>query len=266
MSPAQAAGLQLVVVGDIHAQATKFWQIMQAAGMTDAPGRPSERALQQQDLQVILLGDLVHAKSRERYSELTGITSYDEYNPEHLRAAEAAQESFLREVRDFQQLLPAGRLVILMGNHDFNAITDSQGPLRTDDVTHLEWKEGAAGLPADLREWIRSWPVETVVHGLHFAHVGPLPEHNTFAQAFYLENRRRWLQQDRDLLAGTPYRLGVYGHTPMRGGLSVASQGRALLIDNNGVRDEYSFMLIDVLPDSYRIRLQGLYFDEIYSR
>jgi hypothetical protein len=253
------------VVGDIHVQEAKFWHILHEAGVAGSDRQPTERVLQD-DVKVILLGDLVHAKSRERYSEITGISDYDEYNPEHLRAAEAVQESFLREVKAFQELLPAGRLTILMGNHDYNAVTETQGPLRTDDVTHLEWKESEAALPADLRDWILTWPFELVIEQLHFAHVGPLKEHNTFDQSFYLENRRRWLQEDRDLLAETPYRLGVYGHTPMRGGLSLASRGRAILLDNNGFRDEYSFLLIDVLPDSYRVRLQGLYFDEAYPR
>ena len=45
--------------------------------------------------------------------------------------------------------------------------------------------------------------------------------------------------EDADLLAGTGYRLGAYGHTPVRGGLNLASQGRALLLDANGHGDEY---------------------------
>lgn len=252
-------------MGDIHAQADKFWLILEQAGLIDAARKPSPQLLAGK-VRLVLLGDLVHAKSRERYAELTGLPRYDEFNPEHLRAAEVVQEAFLHDVQRFQQQLPADAMTIILGNHDYNAVTAAQGPLRTDDVAHLEWKEGAASLPAGLHDWISSWPNELVVEGLHFAHVGPRPEHNTFDQAFYLENRRQWLQQDRDLLAETPHRLGVYGHTPMRGGLSLASQGRAVLLDNNGFRDEYSFLLIDLLPDSYRLRLQGLYFDEIYSR
>jgi hypothetical protein len=61
-------------------------------------------------------------------------------------------------------------------------------------------------LPADLRTWIASWPRELVIEGLHLAHVGPLPEHNTYDQGFYLENRRRWIYEERDVLEGTPYR------------------------------------------------------------
>ncbi len=254
--------MQLVVVGDVHAQSVKLWRILRESGVADRHRRPTERAMSG-EVRVILLGDLVHAKSRARYAELIGSTSYDEFEPESLRRAEEAQEAFLREVRDFQSSLPAGSFVILLGNHDYNVITPEQGPLRTDDVTHLEWKESAA-LPADLHEWLASWPKEHVEREIHFAHVGPRPEHNTYDQAFYLENRRRWLQQDRDFLAESPWRLGVYGHTPVRGGLNLASQGRAILLDNNGFGDEYSYLLIDFLPDnSYRLRLQGLYYDEV---
>ncbi len=256
--------MQLVVIGDIHAQDIKLWRMLRETGLADRDRRPTERALTDEDYRLVLLGDLVHAKSRERYSELTGVRDYDEYNPDHLRLAEQKQEEFLRGVKAFQDQLPEGRMVILMGNHDFNAVT-AQGPLRTDDVTHLEWKEGTE-LPEDLFRWVSSWPYEFVESGIHCAHVGPLPEHNTFDQDFYLENRRRWLQVDRDFLADTPHRLGVYGHTPVRGGLNLASQGNAILLDSNGFRDEYSWLLVDIMPDSYRLRLQGLYFDEIIQR
>ena len=109
------------------------------------------------------------------FSELTGVREFDEYNPEHLRLAEQRQEEFLYEVKAFQDALPEGRMVILMGNHDFNAVT-SQGPLRTDDVTHLEWKEGAA-LPQDLFDWISSWPYELVESGMLDPHVTKVAHH-----------------------------------------------------------------------------------------
>lgn len=238
--------------------------MLRETGLADRDRKPTERALKDADYRLVLLGDLVHAKSRDRYSEIAGVKEYDEYNPEHLRKAELKQEEFLREVKAFQESLPPGRMVILMGNHDFNAVTE-QGPLRTDDVTHLEWKEGQP-LPQDLHDWISSWDYEFKESGIHCAHVGPLPEHNRFDQDFYLENRRRWLQVDRDFLADTPYRLGVYGHTPVRGGLNLASQGHAILLDTNGFRDEYSWLLIDIEDDNYRVRLQGLFFDEIINR
>ncbi len=255
--------MQIVAIGDIHAQEFKFWRIMRETGLSDRNRKPTERALSG-DVRVVLLGDLVHAKSRERYSELIGVSEYDEYDPDHLRRAETVQERFLSEIKAFQEQLPAGTMVILMGNHDFNAVTE-QGPLRTDDVTHLEWKESAS-LPEDLFVWISGWEREYTFEEIHFAHVGPRPEHNTYDQDFYLENRRRWLQQDKDFLSDTPWRLGVYGHTPVRGGLNLASQGRAILLDNNGFRDEYSYLLIDTDKDGYRLRLQGLYFDEFVPR
>lgn len=260
--------MRLVVVGDIHAQADKFWRILREADVADDERRPTDRLTNEEDdLRLILLGDLVHAKSRERYADLTQVRRYDEHNPRHLRKAEAAQEAYLREVMAFQSALPAGRMVILLGNHDYNAIDDEQGPLRTDDVGHLEWKAAYGGeLPADLRAWIASWPAELAIEGLHLAHVGPRPEHNTYDQGFYLENRRRWIYEERDALEGTPYRLGVYGHTPVRGGVNIASQGRAILLDTNGHGEEYAYLEIEIAPQGYRVRMRGLFFDELIAR
>jgi hypothetical protein len=258
--------VHLVIVGDIHAQARKLRRILIEAGLADQDGSASERLRDDEDLRLILLGDLAHAKSRQQYGDLADVRRYDEYNPRHLRKAEAAQESFLREVKAFQDSLPEGRMTILMGNHDHNAVHPEQGPLRTDDVTHLEWKEGYGELPGDLAEWILSWPYELVIGGLHFAHVGPLPEHNTFDTEFYLQNRRRWIYEERDWLDGTEYKLGVYGHTPVRGGVNLTSKGRAILLDTNGHGDEYCYLEIDAQPDQYRLRMRGLFFDEIVSR
>ncbi len=259
--------MQLVVVGDIHTQAGKLWRILREADLADDDGRPTERLTGTDDVRLVLLGDLVHAKSRERYADLTEVRRYDEYNPRHLRKAEAAQEVFLREVMAFQAAVPTGRMTIVLGNHDYNAVADDQGPLRTDEVSHLEWKPGYGGqLPEDLRAWIESWPKEVVIEDLHLAHVGPLPEHNTYDQGFYLENRRRWIYEEEDVLARTPYRLGVYGHTPVRGGVNIASQGRAILLDTNGHGDEYTYLEVEVEPYGYRVRLRGLFFDELISR
>lgn len=258
--------MHLVVVGDIHAQADKLWRILREADLADDEGRPSERLTGADDVRLVLLGDLVHAKSRERYADLANVHRYDEFNPRHLRKVEAVQEAFLRHVRAFQHAAPEGRVTVILGNHDYNAIDDEQGPLRTDDVGHFEWKPGYGGaLPDDLKDWVGGWPRELVVEGLHLAHVGPRPEHNVFDQGFYLENRRRWIYEDVDLLADTPYRLGVYGHTPVRGGVNVASQGRAILLDTNGHGDEYAYLDVEIGPRGYRLRMRGLFFDELIA-
>jgi hypothetical protein len=255
--------MALIVIGDIHAQVEKFWRILQAAELCDGDRQPLLKRMATPHAGVVILGDLVHAKSRARYATLTGIADYDEHNPDHLACAEREQETFLREVMHFQAALPAGRMTILLGNHDQNAIDPEQGPLRTDDVSHLEWKPpNGTPLPADLAAWIASWPRELVIGDLHLAHVGPRPEHNTFDNAFYLENRRRWIYDEGDALAGLPYRLGIYGHTPVRGGVSMTSQGRALLLDTNGHGDEYVFLEIQSSPSGYRLRMQGLFYDE----
>lgn len=256
--------MRIVVIGDIHAQINKFWLMLEEAGLIDASHKPTFR-LKSPDTRLVLLGDLVHPKSREQYSQLIGVSKFDEFNPEHVARAETAQELFLREVKTFYDSVPAGNITILMGNHDYNAIHHDQGPLRTDDVAHLEWKEKTQ-LPKIIRDWMQAWPFELVIEGIHFAHVGPLKEHNTYDNAFYLENRRRWIYEDRDFLAQTPYRLGVYGHTPVRSGVSIASQGRAILLDMNGHEEEYSFLEIQISENRYRLRMRGLFFDEFIQR
>ncbi|HRP46891.1 MAG TPA: metallophosphoesterase, partial [Trueperaceae bacterium] len=150
--------MRIVVIGDIHVQPDKLWRMLREAGLADEHNRPTD-ALRAADTKLVLLGDLVHAKSRQRYADLINVRRYDEYNPRHLERAEAVQERFLREVKGFQDRVPAGNMVILLGNHDFNAATPEQGPLRTDDVSHLEWKPGyGADLDQELRDWILSWP------------------------------------------------------------------------------------------------------------
>ena len=260
--------MRFVVIGDIHAQRDKFWTLLQKAGLCDEEHGPTPMlAGSDADVRLILLGDLVHAKSRERYSRLARMGTYDEFEPRHVRRAEKAQEAFLAEVKSFQDALPPEVMTILMGNHDFNAVHPEQSPLRTDDVTHLEWKDGYGNpMPDDLATWIRSWPHEHVAEGWHFAHVGPLEEHNTYDNAFYLENRRRWIYEEHDFLAQTPYKMGVYGHTPVRGGVNIASQGRAILLDTNGHQDEHCWLVIDVEDDRYRLRMEGLFFDEWIER
>lgn len=239
--------------------------MLDEAGLRRPDGTPAEAL--GEDTRLILLGDLVHAKSRERYADLANVRQYDEFDPGHLRRVERAQEAFLRRVRAFVDAAPSGSVDILLGNHDHNAIDPDQGPLRSDDISHLEWKPGhGADLPEDLAEWIGTWPREIVIEGIHFAHVGPLEEHNVYDTGFYLENRRRWIYEDHDLMATTPHRLGVYGHTPVRGGLNLASQGRALLLDANGHAGEYAWLEILVREGAYRVRLRGLVFDEILDR
>lgn len=258
--------VRLVVIGDIHAQADKFWLILREAGLATENKQPT-KALTQDATKLILLGDLFHAKTRDRYAALAQVGRYDEYNAKHLAKAEQAQMDFMHEVKEYYDAIPEGNIIILMGNHDFNAITPEQGPLRTDDIAHLEWKEGY-GNPLDsvIQAWVETWPYEVNFSGIHFAHVGPLPKHNEYDENFYLENRRRWIHEDKNFFEGTPYVLGVYGHTPVRGGVNVVSQGRAILLDTNGHENEYVYLVIEADKDQYRLSMRGLFFDEIMPR
>ncbi|MEM7734528.1 MAG: metallophosphoesterase [Deinococcota bacterium] len=258
--------MNLVVIGDIHTQHEKLWRMLQDAGLADSQHAPTD-SLRDPDTKLILLGDLVHAKSRQRYSQLAGVRRYDERNSKHLSSVEAAQETMLWEIKTFAEAVPEGQVTILMGNHDYNVITPEQGALRSDNVAHLEWHEpGNSRLNPDLRTWIASWPYEQVIEGIHFAHVGPLEEHNRYDESFYLENRRRWIYEDKDYLEDTDYRIGIYGHTPVRGGVNLASRGRAILLDTNGYRHEACYLTINIEQRHYHIRMQGLFFDELVPR
>jgi hypothetical protein len=252
---------KLVVIGDIHAQEAKFWHLLRRAGLADDEHRPTAR-LRDPATRLVLLGDLVHAKTRAAYAALIGESHYDEFHPPHLHRAEQAQEAFLGRLKAFCEAVP-GQVVILMGNHDHSAATGDNGPLRSDDLAHLEWLPGyGSPLPEALRRWMLGWPSEVVFGGVHLAHVGPYPEHNRFDAGFYLENRRDWILEDRDLLAATPYRLGIYGHTPVRGGVHFASRGRALLLDMNGYRNEYAFLELTLTEGGPCLELQGCFFSE----
>ncbi len=249
---------RVVVVGDVHAQTAKFWRILNEAGVADG-AEPSAELISGRT-QLVLLGDLVHAKTRAQYAALIGEGSYDEFHPPHVRRAEEVQETFLREFRSFCERA-SGNVTVILGNHDHNALTGTEGVLSTDGLSHLEWR--ARALPGDLRAWLATWPTERVVENVHFAHVGPKAEHNRYDADFYLRNRRDWILEDRDPVAETSYRFGVYGHTPVRGGAHFASQGRALLLDMNGYADEYAYLTLTFTGDGVGLELRGVFFSTV---
>ncbi len=258
--------MRIFVVGDIHAQRNKLWHILNQAGLVDENNQATD-LLNDPETKLILLGDIVHAKSRDAYAKIIDGDRYDEFSPSHLVRAERFQERFLEELKAFSDSLDKDKMTIIMGNHDYNAIFAEQGPLRTDDIAHLEWKDVTnRSIPDDIKAWMLSWPQELVIDDIHFAHVGPLKEHNVYDNDFYLKNRRRWIYEDKDFLAETPYRLGVYGHTPVRGGVNIASQGKAILLDANGVADEFAFLEIISDKKRYHLKMFGLFFDEFIQR
>ena len=191
----QLTASKLVVVGDIHAQVDKFWRILRAAGLL-AHGHEPAAELVEGRTHLILLGDLVHAKTRPSYAALIGQRTFDEHHPPDVAKAEAAQEAFLREVRAFCERAQ-GNVTVLLGNHDYNALNAGEGVLQTDTLPHYEWRTPGRALPADLAAWLATWPSELTVNKLHFAHVGPKPEHNRYGAGFYLENRRDWILEPR---------------------------------------------------------------------
>lgn len=256
--------MQFTVIGDIHGQEDKLFTMLRMAGIADEHARPTTSFRNDPQHILVLLGDLVHLKTRSRYADFINVSQYDEHNPRHRRRAEEQQELFLRKIKGFQDRLPAGKMIIIQGNHDYNAITAEQGPLRTGELLHLEWKDpSSVPLSPDLHNWIAEWPAEYVHSGIHFAHVGPKPEHNNYGEGFYLRNVRDWIHEDTDFVGDMGYELGVYGHTPMRGGVNLASRGKAFLLDTNGYGGEYAYLHIGVHAGGYRVQLAGLVFDEL---
>ncbi|HHO58458.1 MAG TPA: metallophosphoesterase, partial [Oceanithermus profundus] len=111
---------RIVAIGDVHAEYGKLWQALRHAGAADAHYLPTP-ALRAGHLRVVLLGDLVHPKTREAYTRLTGLEPYDPRNPDHLARAAREQVRALRRVKHFVDQA-GGFVVVLRGNHDQAAL------------------------------------------------------------------------------------------------------------------------------------------------
>lgn len=239
---------RIVAIGDVHAEYGKLWQALRHAGAADAQYQPTP-ALQTGQLRVVLLGDLVHPKTRQGYTRLTGLEPYDARNPEHLQRASREQVRALRRIQQFAER-SGGFVVVLRGNHDQAALDHKFLLGNASGIEHAEFdpERGGAPLPAPLAEWLGGLPKEFVIDGIHFAHVGPAPWLQEYDDMFYQSKEpKQWWFTHPDYLARSGYRFGVYGHTVMKKGIRVFGEHRFALID---ALDLGQYLELTPLPDS----------------
>lgn len=224
--------LKVIAVGDVHADYGRLWAALRAAYAADASGRPTPPVLDGR-YRVVLVGDLVHAKSLSAYEELTGLSPYNPRDATHLQAASRAQARELERVRDYADE-SGGTVTVLLGNHDAAAL-DHRHVLGTGmGLVHLEFDASAGGLelPVGVSAWMRTWPGELRLHGVQFAHAGPLPGMASYDDFFYGDpDTKTWWQHKPGLVRDAGFDFGVYGHTVMPQGVYLEPEGRFAMID-----------------------------------
>lgn len=221
--------IKVIAIGDLHAEFAKLWRALKhsfAAGEDLMPTDPLVRGT----YRVVLMGDLVHPKLLADYRRLTGLEDYDPNNPDHLRTAARAQIRELHRIKRFQDAAP-GHVTILMGNHDHAAIYNTF-VLGNATLEHKEFHPELGGVefPEDLKAWFSSFPSEVNLHGVNFAHVGPVPWLQSYDEMFYNgREAKEWWLHNADYVERMGYRFGVYGHTVMKNGILV--KDKLALID-----------------------------------
>ena len=243
---------RIVAIGDVHAEYGKLWRALRHAGAANAQNEPTP-ALTSGRLRVVLLGDLVHPKTREAYTRLTGFEPYDHRNPEHLRRAARVQIRALLRLKRFVEKA-GGFAVVLRGNHD-QAVLDHRFLLgNASGIEHAEFDpdRGGLALPDSLAEWLGAFPKEFVVGGIHFAHVGPAPWLQEYDDMFYQSKEpKSWWFTNPDYMQRSGYRFGVYGHTVMKEGIRVFPEYNFALVDALD-REQY----LELLPDAEEVSWQ----------
>lgn len=231
---------KFIAIGDVHADWDTLWQALRAANCLGADGLPTP-PVRTGTYQVVLIGDLVHPKSAAGYARLTGLDPFDPRDAEHLRRAVHAQVGPLEQLRAYQQAAPHA-VHIVLGNHDAAAL-DPQFLLGTGaGLTHPEFDPAHGGwpLPPQLQAWISGFPREVRVGGVQFAHVSPLPQHSHYDDLFYSDrSSKTWFRDTPEYVAMAGLAFGVYGHTPVEGGVQV----------HRDERGRPSFALIDALHE-----------------
>ncbi|HGY09916.1 MAG TPA: metallophosphoesterase [Oceanithermus profundus] len=223
---------RIVAIGDVHAEYGRLWQALRHAGAADAHYLPTP-ALRAGHLRVVLIGDLVHPKTRDAYTRLTGFDPYDPRNPDHLDRAAREQIRALGRIKHFAEQA-GGFVVVLRGNHDQAALDHKFLLGNASGIEHAEFdpERGGRPLPQALAEWLGGLPKEFVIDGIHFAHVGPAPWLQEYDDMFYQSKEpKQWWFTHPDYLARAGFRFGVYGHTVMKKGIRVFEQHGFALID-----------------------------------
>ncbi|WP_018111761.1 metallophosphoesterase [Thermus igniterrae] len=221
--------MRVIAIGDLHGNFATLWRILKGEGLATPALEPTE-ALASGETRVVLLGDLVHPKTPRDYERLTGLSPYDPSDPTHLRLAAGAQIRELFRLKAFQEK-SQGHLTILLGNHD-EAALKGEPLLGNRHLKHLEFhpEHGGRSLPEALRTWMEGFPRELLLHGVHFAHVGPVPWLQEYDALFYAQSEpKTWWFRTPDYVERMGYRFGVYGHVPLKEGILLKE--RFALID-----------------------------------
>ncbi|GGM97924.1 metallophosphoesterase [Thermus composti] len=246
--------MRVVAIGDLHANFPAFWRVLRREGLLDEAFRPSLPLLRG-EVRVVLLGDLVHPKTLRDYERLTGLSPFDPQDPTHLRVAAGVEIRELFRLKALQEEVGGG-FAILLGNHD-EAALKGEPILGTRHLKHLEFHLEAGGrpLPETLKAWIRGFPRELLLQGVHFAHVGPVPWLQEYDALFYAQTEpKTWWFRTPDYVERMGYRYGVYGHTPMKEGILLKE--RFALID---ALDLGEYLVLDLEADPPRPEVRRLH-------
>ena len=248
--------IKVVALGDVHDAFPMVWRALRAsAAMTDE-GTPSA-VLEAGRIQVVLLGDLVHYKTREAYAKAIGEATFDPSNPEHLQRAADVQ---LRDVRRLHAFVEAaqGHVHVLLGNHDAAELEGTPRLSTRGGLPHDEFdpEKGGVALPTDVRNWLETFPREVVLHGVQFAHAGPTPSLQQYDDFFYGDaDTKRWWYEKPHWVRDVGFRFGVYGHTPMPEGVWIDQEHGLAMIDALGQGEFLELMLDEERLDVHVARL-----------
>ena len=245
--------IKVVAIGDIHGQWPELWRALKSAGVCDSSLEPTP-ALSEGRCHVVCVGDLVHYKDERAYEQATGCEPYDPAAEDQLQRAARAQIRELYRFRTFYRKA-AGNITVILGNHDESALTHEYELGTRTGLKHNEFngEKGGLELPADLADWFRSFPREKIIHGVHFAHAGPLPGMQQFDDFFYHDpDTKTWWYEKPELVGLAGHRFGVYGHTVMKNGIYVDQDNGFAMIDALG-KGQYLEMLLGHDRLDYRV-------------
>ena len=245
---------KVLAFGDVHGQWAELWAALRVAGVASATGELAAptAGVTAVTTEVVLMGDLVHYKDPESYAEAVGEEHFDARDPRHLRRAAKAQIRELYRFKDFMERA-AGRVSVILGNHDEVALTHAYALATRGGLEHSEFDPARGGLelPDDLKSWIGSFPRQKVLHDIHFAHAGPLPGMQSYDDFFYHDpDTKGWWRTKPELARQSGYRFGVYGHTVMKEGI---------VLDKTNL-----FAMVDALERRQYLELQ-LRGDDLYA-
>lgn len=211
---------KFICIGDVHADFPTLWEALRAASCLDAQGLPTP-PVQSGAYQVILIGDIVHPKSPQAYTRLTGLRPFDSSDGEHLLIAAREQIKGLEKLKAYQDAAPHA-VHILLGNHDDNVLNPNVVLGTSGGIKHVEFdpNRGGALLPPHLYEWISRFPRDIRVGKIQFSHVSPLPGHQHYDDLFYSDRSpKRWFKDTPEYVEMAGLDFGVYGHTQVEEGI-----------------------------------------------